>query len=138
MIAGEHWFAHDTAFFICLCSLLFFTLPPSTTFAPVPFHLTLPPITPIFVFIPLCLSLPPHLIPPSSSFPLISSSPTPPTLPRSMIQPSIEKDLSEFQQKRLMGLGWMFGDQKLSDTMAPEEVADTVYSTLVPHIKDIM
>ena len=59
-------------------------------------------------------------------------------LPRSLIQPSIEKSLSEFQQKRLMGLGWMFGDQKLSDTMAPDEVAEAVYSTLLPHIRDIM
>lgn len=57
---------------------------------------------------------------------------------RSLLQPSIEKNLSEFQQKRLMGLGWMFGDQKLSDTMAPDEVADAVYTTLLPHIKDIM
>lgn len=37
-----------------------------------------------------------------------------------------------------MGLGWVYGDQKLSDTMAPDEVADAVYSTLLPRIKDIV
>ena len=134
MIASEHWFL------MTLHSLFVFVLFSSSHYLHLPLLL---PFTSSSRYSHLCIHSPMSLssISPHSTILLFPSHlffSHSPTLPRSMIQPSIEKDLSEFQQKRLMGLGWMFGDQKLSDTMAPEEVADTVYSTLVPHIKDIM
>nr|WEL12735.1 Rho guanine nucleotide exchange factor 12 [Halisarca dujardinii] len=57
---------------------------------------------------------------------------------RGVVQQSIESDLSEYQNKRLIGLGWMFGDQKLGENMSQEDVVEVTYSTLQAPLRDLM
>jgi Rho guanine nucleotide exchange factor 11 len=57
---------------------------------------------------------------------------------RGVVQTSIEADLTEYQKKRLIGLGWMFGDQKLTENMTQEKIVEVVYSNLQKPLKDMM